>query len=343
MKLRILYLSVVLALSPGFIPMRSLAQNGGGDWMARLPGTALFVDMVIPGAHDAATGEGLRPSFLGVTQILGLADLWEAGVRAFDLRPAVLDSTLHVYHGPLRTRISFQESLSLLVSKLVQHPSEFAVVLIREEVEAENKHERQLWPKYMGQIVDGLGKFVASYRQNITLDELRGKILFVSRSDFASKSICLVSGWSHAPTGTNNASLKSKDTGDRSPVVVHDFYHPSTEEMQIQKSRSCINILERSALYRPSDTLYINHISGYFSTWMGFTPFATTLGYARNAARQHPPFLEAISACRKSGLSPRGIYMCDFIGTDTLKIKGHRPRTVYGKQLLKSLIEANFE
>lgn len=54
--------------------------------------------MSIPGAHDAATGEGMLslPGF-GVTQTLGLQELWMCGVRAFDLRPAVRDTLLYIY------------------------------------------------------------------------------------------------------------------------------------------------------------------------------------------------------------------------------------------------------
>ena len=65
--------------------------------MKRIDDEVLVASMSIPGAHDAATGEGMySPSGLGITQQLTLQELWDCGVRAFDLRPAVKDTLLYI-------------------------------------------------------------------------------------------------------------------------------------------------------------------------------------------------------------------------------------------------------
>ena len=67
------------------------------QWMKGLEDDMLVSSLSIPGAHDAATGEGLfAPPGFGRTQSLNLKELWECGVRAFDLRPAVRDTLLYI-------------------------------------------------------------------------------------------------------------------------------------------------------------------------------------------------------------------------------------------------------
>ena len=87
----------------------TIAQDfGRHNWMQHLDDSRTIASLSIPGAHDAATGEGVHMvAGFGKTQELSLAALWDCGVRAFDLRPAVNGEELHIYHGPIRTKISF--------------------------------------------------------------------------------------------------------------------------------------------------------------------------------------------------------------------------------------------
>ena len=68
------------------------------QWMMGLEDDMLVSSLSIPGAHDAASGEGvcLFPG-LGVTQTLDLREQWRCGVMAFDLCPAVRDTLLYIY------------------------------------------------------------------------------------------------------------------------------------------------------------------------------------------------------------------------------------------------------
>ena len=128
-------------------------------WMARINDEQKVSSLSIPGTHDAATGEGIYlPSVLGVTQTLSIGEQWDCGVRAFDLRPAICDTTLHIYHGKLKTKISFAQALDTLAKKLTQNPTEFAIVLMREENDSEDDAEKALWPSF----------FYSSRKNNIT-------------------------------------------------------------------------------------------------------------------------------------------------------------------------------
>ena len=143
------------------------AQGAGLErWMMEIDDRVAVSSLSIPGAHDAATGEGLHslPGF-GVTQSLDIKGLWESGVRAFDLRPAVKDTLLYIYHGRLRTTMSFSEALGIICAQLERYPSEFAIVLLREESDSENESEHSLWPHLVGKAIQEIGNKAAACKR----------------------------------------------------------------------------------------------------------------------------------------------------------------------------------
>ena len=78
--MRKIYL-ITLALA-AFTMQQLRAQN---NWMASLPDNVYISQILIPGAHDAATS-GMTLS-INKTQSKTISEQWDAGVRAFDLRP----------------------------------------------------------------------------------------------------------------------------------------------------------------------------------------------------------------------------------------------------------------
>ena len=166
-------------------PLMLMAQEiDGRRWMAGIDDTRTVASLSIPGAHDAATGEGLiMTPGLGKTQELTLAGLWDCGVRAFDLRPAVKDGELHIYHSLVRTKTSFSEALDIICDKLKEHPTEFAIVLLREESDSENGTERAQWPATIGETINSLGERAAIFSPAMSVGDARGKIIFISRSN----------------------------------------------------------------------------------------------------------------------------------------------------------------
>lgn len=98
------------------------------NWMSRLPDNLYVAQVSIPGAHDAATGNGVSLATFSQCQDLDVAAQWALGVRAFDLRPIVKDDHLHINHGIAETELRFDDALYLLRDSLVKNPSEFAVV-----------------------------------------------------------------------------------------------------------------------------------------------------------------------------------------------------------------------
>ena len=101
------------------------------SWMDEIHDSTLVCRMAIPGAHDAATGT-LETAVIrnyAKTQALSVGELWDAGVRAFDLRPALVDGQLGIFHDKYYAGTTLQDALQTIVEKLGKQASDFAIVL----------------------------------------------------------------------------------------------------------------------------------------------------------------------------------------------------------------------
>lgn len=295
-------------------PLIAIAQDfGGHNWMQHLDDACTVASLSIPGAHDAATGEGVHMfAGFGKTQELSLAALWDCGVRAFDLRPAVNGEELHIYHGPIRTNVSFGEALEILCNKLAEHPTEFAIVLLREENDSENSAERVLWPQAVGKAIENIGDKAAVFSPAMKVSDARGKIIFLSRNVYTGNNRgATIKGWSHSPQGTTDAVITSLANGATARLQMQDYYASTDKEKQKAKEEAVLQCLQRAAS-APADVWTINFLSGYSNRWLGFTPFATTSGYKRNAKRIHPIVINSLTTKPQ----PTGIMMLDFAGCD---------------------------
>ncbi len=320
----------------------ALAQNISTEaWLSHIADERLVSSLSLPGAHDATTGEGLHgPAGIGKTQSLTLSELWDSGVRVFDLRPAVKGTTLHIYHGHLRTRLSFDQALCIIRSKLIQHPSEFAIILIREEGDSENTEDRKLWPLAIGKSIEALGEQAADFSPNLTVGALRGKILILSRTPYIGTTKgALLKGWSHSECGNSNASIIAFKDSSATRLQVQDYYATSNSHKRANKL-SAVTTFLKLAQTAPPDTWTINHLSGYSTTWLQTGHFATSSGYKRNATWLHHKVIAQLA----NAPTPYGIIMMDYVGVD------HTPGSLFhwskfntiGKQLVQTIILSNF-
>lgn len=338
MKKLLLHIILLFAL-----PLSLPAQDfDGHNWMQHLDDARTVASLSIPGAHDAATGEGLHMvAGFGKTQELSLAALWDCGVRAFDLRPAVNGEELHIYHGPIRTKISFGKALEILCNKLAEHPTEFAIVLMREESDSENSTERALWPSTVGKAIENIGDKAATFSPAMKIEDVRGKIIFISRNAYTGCNRgVIIKGWSHSPQGTTNAIITSLTDDATASLQMQDYYAPTDKEKQKAKEEAVLQCM-RLAAEAPDNVWTINFLSGYSNRWLGFTPFATTSGYKRNAERIHPIVINSLTEKPQ----PTGIMMLDFAGCD--KTDGgiwhwNSFRTL-GAELVDKIIGQNFK
>ena len=286
-------------------------------WMSSLDDETPLTALSIPGAHDAATASVTAWTQWTRTQDLDIATLWACGVRAFDLRPAWVDGTMGIYHDRFSAHISLPEVLSIILRELQRQPEEFAVVIIRHEEEADGASPE--WSKAFGQILAARADYLASYHSGITVGELRGKVLILSRNHYEGGPFGgYIEQW-HSGKDTDRqkeASVVNAD-GEISPLWVQDFYDPESGDEKWDVFRT---MFEASSSADEPKPLVINHASGY----LGRLP-----NYRKNAAAVNPKVADLIR--RKD--APAGIVMMDFAGIDT----SHGVK-VGGRDLVRAII-----
>ena len=316
----------------------ALAQlPGNGAWLSCIGDEVPLSRLSLPGAHDAATGEGLRfAAGFGKTQSLGVSQLWDCGVRAFDLRPALSDGKLHIYHGPVKTNISFDEALGILCAKLEQQPQEFAIVLLRNEGKACAE-----WGTAIGEAIAALGDKAALFSPAMCVGDVRGKVLFLSRDAYTGTDRGgLITGWNHSVDGSCNAAIHPCTGGSAAPLCQQDFYNASGDGVQEKKCEAVMHGLSIAG-NAPIGTWVINFLSAYRTTWLGCTPFATTTGYKRNAQVVNTLVAEHLE---QAGKAPTGILFMDYAGVDEAPggIWHWGEFNTAGSRLVQLIIEQNF-
>lgn len=208
--------------------------------------------------------------------------------------------------------MSFGKALEILCNKLTEHPTEFAIVLMREENDSENSTERVLWPTAVGKAIENTGDKAAIFSPAMKVGDARGKIIFISRNAYTGCNRgAIIEGWNHSQQGSLNGRITSYTDGATARLQVQDYYAPTDKEKQKAKEGAVLQCLQRAAS-APADVWTINFLSGYSNRWLGFTPFATTSGYKRNAERIHPIIINSLTTKPQ----PTGIMMFDFAGCD---------------------------
>lgn len=325
-------------------------SNNGGEvnikkWLVYINDTIPVSRLSLPGAHDAATGNGLLPAFApGVTQCMSISELWDCGIRVFDFRPALDGSTLNIYHGPLKTKVSFAQAVDTILQKISsggKMAHEFAIVLMRNEKENDNVSENMRWAEAMGEYIASLGDRAAIFDPGVTVGELRGKILFLSRSRYSGcNKGAGIEGWNHSPKGNFSAKISSYGNDKTARLMIQDFYAPTNEKKQSAKINGIMTLLD-SAANSSCGTWSINHVSGFASTYLGINGLASDKGYRRNAAITHPAALLYIKGDsvqqRIKPVGPTGIIMMDYAGAAYLK--GYH---IMGDSLVAAIIANNF-
>ena len=310
-------------------------------WISYLNDSTPVAQLSIPGAHNAATGEGFCfNAGFGKTQSLSLSKLWDCGIRFFDLRPAVDGNTLHIYHGPLKTIIPFNDALSLICNKLEQYPEEFAIVLLREE----NKSKAQLWAQLVGEAIETLGDKAAHFSPGMTVGETRGKILFISRNAYTGcNKGAFATGWSHTKEGNSNAQLTSFSDGCKARLQIQDYYD-TTNKKKLEAKQNAVHRFIEAAGHSSTDTWTINFLSAYSTTWLKATSFATTAGYKRNADTINRMVADILENRAKDKCSSTGILVMDFAGVDKASGELWHWHTfdTHGNRLTRLIIEQNF-
>ena len=296
------------------------AWADGRNWMASLPDNVYITQLSIPGAHDAATsGVSSISAYFAKTQNLTLSDQWDAGVRAFDLRPKTSGSNGPIYHGTAPTGVTLRDALGYLKTKLADNPQEFAIVIIRNEGNSGQEGDAATgkWHQVIAPILESYNDVLTEWHRDLTLGDVRGKIIVLARDEVVGTKAAKVGGW---PDNTNYGTILLNDDGAYH-IILQDYY----ENINTTTKNGYIKtMLDESMTIHCPNRLYINHTSGY--TGSGLT---TNIGACAKSTNKYVcDYLDA-----HPNIGPTGIIMMDFAGSDA--------SNYYGATLVNKIIANN--
>ena len=327
------------------------------NWMRRLPDNAYVSTLSIPGSHDTGTGSGfpgITTSIYGPfgdkyarTQDINLEQQWNIGIRAFDLRPCIKDNYINVNHGIMPTNLRFDNALSFLRDKLVENPSEFVVIHLLHASDgddnASNYGERLL--ELLNR--DDLKDFFIDFKSTLTVREMRGKILLLSRDEYASQP---VGGFFRNWTGQVNwgAQTNGRIAGKSSTATLYmqDFaetYRDGDLDVKVNAIRQLLDFSTKHKTNSASDIVWVyNFASAYSKTSRLYIPFiidqeiSSSDGYRDNAAHTNAAIIDYL-ADQANTAGPTGIVLMDYVGVQTSN--GYNTR---GQEAVDAIIANNF-
>ena len=288
------------------------------DWMSMVRDETKVCKMSIPGTHDTMTGMGFYQPTLkyifnmtAISQLSTLEEQMNCGLRFFDIRPVVSIDTLaqnpadkkilRLAHGMSEIDVTFEEAIDQLLSFLTAHPSEFFIA----KLQADNGMEDQKdWPMLLNKVMSKpkyQGKFIVNWHPGITVAEMRGKILWLSRYDLR-----LMNAGFHYPivycdwpdedpdvkedldpvAQRNCAMYNMEDTTIKAKLYKQDYYKTTTEKRMRNKQETVIAMMHsaREVTATDENIWIVNHCSAYTEV--------SPRGYITNAANLHPLVIE---------------------------------------------------
>ncbi|MBQ6031968.1 MAG: hypothetical protein IJL29_02975, partial [Prevotella sp.] len=170
------------------------------DWLGMVKDETKVCRLSIPGTHDTMTGMGFYQPGLkyvfnttAISQVSTFEEQMACGIRFFDIRPVVSIDTLatipaekqilRLAHGISEIDVTFEEAIDQMQRYLKAHPTEFFIAKLQADNGLENQNN---WTVLLDKVLSKQkyqGLFVDNWRPDITVGEMRGKILWMSRYD----------------------------------------------------------------------------------------------------------------------------------------------------------------
>ena len=348
------------------LPQFESTQQVGNNWITPLDDNIYVSQLSIPGVHDAVTGKGTFAE-LGTTQGLGLDEMLNLGIRAFDIRVAKSLNflphwgVLWTYHGALASDYSYDQAFRQNILKFVKdNPGEFAVVIMRYEGESLlNKDSRAnfntAFYNYMSSENQGsnptynVNTDIVAWRPDLTVGECRGKIVYLCRdycgADEKQYFGGKIASFEAGQKVDGDYTKIYGPNGAEGDLYVQDCYSRSTSgagndntyyNLKRQSIKTTLDLSSSTHKDPAKKNLWvINHCSGYAS-------LSTTSGYEANAAQTNLYFYNQITDPNFVGST--GIVLCDHIGRRIADDGiGSIRFTVYGDLLPQAIIDNNYK
>ncbi len=332
------------------LPAIPSTSKVGNNWITPLDDNIYVCQMSIPGTHDAGTGHGMDPSGSGFGAGIASGILSEAGqtqeytilqqinmgIRAFDLRPAYTtnrQNKFYIWHGLIKTKLSLEDALTQMKDYLSNNPGEFFIVWMRHESENAGfltyKNTDKWSTDFGNAVIDLVKDNLIAFRPDLTVGDMRGKILFLTRDEYNNRVGGLVSPFSSGSARDDGAI---SDNGNSATLYYQDVYSGLDKTNKYGYVKT---LLDKSAKFHTDGvntlTWVVNHTSGY----TGST--STSNAYRQNAANTNKPVYEYLTGSKKE-VGSTGIMFMDYVGSHT-----SGSYTVYGDLLPQAIIDNNYK
>ena len=288
------------------------------DWLSLVRDDAKVCKLSIPGTHDSMTGMGFYTpvvkyfsNIMAISQVSTFAEQMSSGIRFFDFRPVVAIDTLakkpedrqilRLAHGFTEVNVSFEESIDWMHDFLKSHPSEFFIV----KIQADNGMEsQQNWTVLLNKVLSMpkyQGLFIESWHPDITVGEMRGKILWLSHYDLRPVNQAFhypvaycdwpdedpdVDEEVHPEQQRSCAIYNMEDPTIKATLYKQDYYKTTSEKRMATKISTVLAMMKsaREATASDENIWIVNHCSAYTEV--------SARGYITNASNLHPKVIE---------------------------------------------------
>jgi hypothetical protein len=306
------------------------------DWLSMVRDETEVCKLTIPGTHDTMTGMGFYQPVLkyifnttAISQVSTLEEQMNSGLRFFDIRPVVSTDTiakkkiLRLTHGISELDITFEWTIDQLQSYLKAHPTEFFIVKLQFDNGFEDQKDLYTLLSNVLHMSKYQGLFVDNWRPDITVGEMRSKILWLSRYDLRPFNAAfhypiVYCDWPDEdpdieedinPEAQRNCGMYNMtDTTLTAKLYKQDYYKTTTEKRMRNKQKTVIDMMHtaREATAGDEDIWIVNHCSAYTEV--------SPRGYITNASNLHPLVIDDLQTYEGTvGIIPMDMACHDYV------------------------------
>ena len=306
------------------------------DWLGMVKDDTKVCKLSIPGTHDTMTGMGFYQPVLkyifnltAISQVSTLGEQMNSGLRFFDIRPVVSTDTiakkkiLRLTHGISELDITFEWTIDQLQAYLKAHPTEFFIAKLQFDNGFEDQKDLFALLNNVMQMPKYKGLFIENWRPDITVGEMRGKILWLSRFDLRPYNAAfhypiVYCDWPDEdpdieedldPVAQRNCAMYNmNDTTVKARLYKQDYYKTTTATRMKNKQKTVIDMMHsaREANASNENIWIVNHCSAYTEV--------SPRGYITNAANLHPLVVEDMQKYEGTvGIMPMDMACHDYV------------------------------
>jgi hypothetical protein len=305
------------------------------DWMDMVKDETRVCKLSIPGTHDTMTGMGFYQPGLkyvfdmtAISHVSTLEEQLNCGIRFFDIRPVVSTDTiakkkiLRLTHGISELNVTLEQTIDWLQAYLKAHPSEFFIAKLQFDNGFED--QKDLFPLLSDvfHMSKYKGLFFENWRPDITVGEMRGKILWLSRYDLRPLNTLynfpiVYCDWPDEdpdvkedldPEAQRNCAMYNmNDESIKARLYKQDYYKTTNAKRMQNKIKTVIDMMHSAREIKEDDNIWVvNHCSAYTEV--------SPRGYLTNASNLHPNVIEDLQKYEGTvGITPMDMSCHDYI------------------------------